>query len=254
MFVLALVAAFFVCAHGASLPPVPMLDGKIVGGSAITINSAPYQIAMLYGGSQSCGGSIIASNRIVTAAHCTSGTSASVWSVRAGSSFHNSGGTVVSVSSFTQHASYSSSTLNNDICILRLSSSLSLGSTIATVTLPAQGATVADGASSYVTGWGLLSEGGSRPTQLYAVTIPIVNQAQCVSAYSGFNTVTTNMICAGRLGVGGQDACQGDSGGPLTVGGVLHGITSWGRGCAQANYPGVWTRVANYRTWITNNS
>lgn len=98
-----------------------------------------------------------------------------------------------------------------------------------------------------------LQEGGNSPTQLYKVTIPVVNQNQCVSAYSSFNPVTNNMICAGRLGVGGQDACQGDSGGPLVINNVLIGVTSWGRGCAQANYPGVWARVPMFRNWINSN-
>ena len=58
------------------------------------------------------------------------------------------------------------------------------------------------------------------------------------------------MFCAGILDVGGKDACQGDSGGPVTLNGQLVGATSWGYGCAQAKYPGLYTDVAMFRNWI----
>jgi len=31
---------------------------------------------------------------------------------------------------------------------------------------------------------------------------------------------------------------------------VLHGATSWGYGCADASYPGVWARVHFVRSWV----
>jgi trypsin len=58
------------------------------------------------------------------------------------------------------------------------------------------------------------------------------------------------MICAGVPG-GGKDACQGDSGGPLVVDGQLVGIVSWGVGCAEADFPGVYSNVATLRRFVT---
>ena len=57
------------------------------------------------------------------------------------------------------------------------------------------------------------------------------------------------MFCAGTK-EGGKDACQGDSGGPAIFQNELVGATSWGIGCGQATYPGVYTDVAIYRSWI----
>jgi trypsin len=62
------------------------------------------------------------------------------------------------------------------------------------------------------------------------------------------------MFCAG-LAAGGKDSCSGDSGGPIinTSTGVLIGVVSWGQGCAEAGFPGVYTRLGNYVTWINAN-
>lgn len=79
--------------------------------------------------------------------------------------------------------------------------------------------------------------------------VPIVNQKKCARAYQNVGTITDRMICAG-YDKGGRDACQGDSGGPLVANDVLIGVVSWGQGCAMANFPGVYSRVATVRNWI----
>ena len=59
-----------------------------------------------------------------------------------------------------------------------------------------------------------------------------------------------------RYAEGGVDTCQGDSGGPLVCREsdadpyLLHGVTSFGIGCAEPGYPGVYTRVSKYVNWI----
>ncbi|CAF3763877.1 unnamed protein product, partial [Rotaria socialis] len=63
-------------------------------------------------------------------------------------------------------------------------------------------------------------------------------------------------LCAGVSG-GGKDTCQGDSGGPLMMFSssnqwVLIGVTSSGRGCADAAYSGMYTRVAAFQDWINS--
>lgn len=85
------------------------------------------------------------------------------------------------------------------------------------------------------------------------VSVPIVDQAKCEAAYKP-NKITPQMVCAGRLGEGGKDSCQGDSGGPLVNNGKLHGVVSWGRGCASRNYPGVYSRVTALRAWVRKNA
>lgn len=55
---------------------------------------------------------------------------------------------------------------------------------------------------------------------------------------------------------GGVDSCRGDGGGPLFCAETqtLYGIVSWGRGCAEPDFPGVYTEVAPFRSWIMENA
>jgi len=101
-----------------------------------------------------------------------------------------------------------------------------------------------------VSGWGRLSSGGLLPNQLRAVKVGIISREECDNAYAAFGGITENMICAGVPG-GGKDACQGDSGGALVCNGQLVGIVSWGIGCAEAEYPGVYSNIANLRSFVT---
>lgn len=109
------------------------------------------------------------------------------------------------------------------------------------------------GAPTRVSGYGYTAAGNSasKSDTLKVATVPIISDSSCAkpAVYGGifFRLV---QICAGFLG-GGTDSCQGDSGGPLqTAAGAasgatrLVGVVSFGVGCAVANSPGVYTRVA----------
>ncbi|XP_059224578.1 trypsin alpha-4 [Stomoxys calcitrans] len=238
------------CALGATIPEgmVPQLDGRIVGGAATTINSFPWQISLQRSGSHSCGGSIYNSKIIVTAAHCLQSVSASSLKVRAGSTYWNSGGVLISVAAFKNHEGYNPSTMVNDIAVIRLSSALTMSSTIKAIGLASSNP--ANGAAASVSGWGTTSVGGSIPTQLRYVDVKIVSRTNCASSTYGYGSqIKASMICAYTVG---KDACQGDSGGPLVSGGQLVGVVSWGYGCAYTNYPGVYASVADLRSWVVN--
>jgi trypsin len=94
------------------------------------------------------------------------------------------------------------------------------------------------------------SQGEDYPEDLQEALLPIVDFDTCNSDTSYEGYLTENMFCAGYLD-GRKDGCQGDSGGPLIVDNTLVGIVSWGNGCAQENFPGVYTKVQNYASWIT---
>jgi len=228
---------------------------RIIGGVDATAGQAPHQIS-LRRTSHSCGGSIISTTVIVTAAHCVDGASVGSLSVRYNSLQHASGGTIVSLAKYVRHASYDSWTIDFDIAVLITATPLTLGGQLAgTISLPAQGSDPADGATCEITGWGTTSESGSLPPNLKIVETKIISRAACNQAYASYGyEITPQMICAGEGAAGGKDACQGDSGGPLVVNGVLEGAVSWGVGCARPNVPGVYARVGSFVTWINDNS
>ena len=132
----------------------------------------------------------------------------------------------------------------------RLISASSSRSYTSLVCLPNVAAT--DGAQCWITGWGTLQSGGSHPENLQQASVPIVSHETCVADYDS-SSIDASMVCAG-YDAGGKDSCQGDSGGPLVCesGGsyYLHGVTSWGYGCASADYYGVYARVHHLRSWI----
>jgi secreted trypsin-like serine protease len=112
-----------------------------------------------------------------------------------------------------------------------------------------EGALWAAGSAVEISGWGSTNESGPTVDTLRSATVGVLPDSNCSSALVyGSDFDPTTMLCAGYMS-GGVDTCSGDSGGPLEAplqsGGYrLVGITGWGDGCARANAPGVYTRVA----------
>ncbi|RDW81550.1 serine protease [Aspergillus mulundensis] len=226
-----------------------ILKPRIVGGTEVSIEEVPYQIALLYAGVQACGGSIISNIHIITAAHCVeSAPDPSYLAIRAGSSFADHGGTIHNISNVAVHPDYRPTT-TNDFAVLTLTTPLVYGPGIAPVGLPRSGsALLAAGEEVVVSGWGNIKEGEFFSPTLRAVRLGMVGMEECRAAYSG-RTIADSMFCAG-IPEGGKSACQGDSGGPLVRNGVLFGVVSWGEGCARPGIPGVYVNVAYFRDFI----
>jgi secreted trypsin-like serine protease len=234
---------------------------EIVGGTNTTISANPWQVSLQSSsGFHFCGGSVLNANWILTAQHCVNdgGTISTPARIEAGvTNLSSTTGQVRSVAQVVVYPGYVDASKGKDVALLRLSTPLDLsGANVKAIPI----VTAADASAGYtnpgvvsrVTGWGTLSSGGSSPDTLQTVDVNILSNSSAQSSYPN-ETITADQLAAAAPG---KDSCQGDSGGPLTVlkgsTRVLAGVVSWGYGCADPRYPGMYARVSSFESWINS--
>nr|XP_055070930.1 transmembrane protease serine 3 [Misgurnus anguillicaudatus]XP_055070931.1 transmembrane protease serine 3 [Misgurnus anguillicaudatus] len=233
----------------------PQFNARIVGGNLSVEGQFPWQASLHFKGEHLCGGSVITSRWILTAAHCVYGFAfPSSWTVNVGLieqplNKANS----IAVEKIIYHSRYRPKGLDYDIALLKLEQPLDFNGFVEPICLPNFGEQFEDGKMCWISGWGATEDGGDVSVSMHSAPVPLISMKACSQpdVYQGY--ISPGMICAGYL-EGGTDSCQGDSGGPLACEDSsiwkLAGATSWGQGCAEKNKPGVYTRITQYLTWI----
>ncbi|XP_011190228.2 phenoloxidase-activating factor 2 [Zeugodacus cucurbitae] len=213
-----------------------------------------------------CGGSILAPNVVLTAAHCLWNLQSASLMIRAGEwdlettqepYLHQDTG----VSEIIRHEDFNPSTIFNDIALLTLKTPLTWAPNVQPICLPNAGTTF-DNKRCFASGWGQDKFGRNGVYQhiLKKIELPIVPHATCQTQLrrtrlSRFFQLDKSFLCAG--GELGKDTCKGDGGSPLSCPDpnnperyIQAGVVSWGVECGVENVPGVYANVAYLRDWI----
>ncbi|XP_040211897.1 serine protease 33-like isoform X2 [Rana temporaria] len=243
----------------------PLVSGRIVGGTNAIDGKWPWQVAVKdkeSNGEYLCGGSLISPEWVMTAAHCIHlPIQVSNYKVYLGLyqlGVISSHTVIATVRNIFVNSNYTNSGSPGDIALIQLATPVTYTQYIMPICLPSSTTTFPCGTECWVTGWGTRYSGGSVVANgpLQEVMVPLIDRNTCQTFYrAGSNfRIQDDQICAGYKN-GQKDSCQGDSGGPLVckVQGVWYqvGVVSWGEGCAEPNYPGVYTRVMAYQAWIS---
>ncbi|XP_068154676.1 serine protease SP24D-like [Drosophila tropicalis] len=247
---IALVVAVVVVVGLASAVPLPELEGRVVGGVDATTGQFPHQISLRYSGSHICGGSIIARQYILTAAHCVTSelengtlivTPANLLSIRAGSLDRFAGGVISQVIEVKVHENYGN--FLNDVALMLLEKPLIFSSQIQAI--PLASVNTPENTDIVISGWGRVKTNGDIPRVLQWNTLSSLSQRSCMTSTFMF---TSSLLCLAHTE--GNGACNGDSGGPAILNGEIVGIAGFVMSGCGSSYPDGYAKVFYHRDWI----
>lgn len=246
-------------------PKASDTESRIIGGRPAQEGAWPAQVSLHDAGkidgsedalfqSQFCGGSIIARQWVLTAAHCVVDDEGKVSPgddiVVRSSSVKLTKGDLHAVARVIVHPDYNPDVLDADVALLQLAKPIAdTSGPVGAIRIAAQGQPLPDG-PAMVIGWGL-TEDKTWPETLLETDITVVpnetcnrgmaeqarreiggfllgvgevnaipmdklEQAYAILSESIGPILTSNMVCAGTPS-GKQTSCKGDSGGPLLV-------------------------------------
>lgn len=211
-----------------------------------------------------CGGSIISESTILSAAHCISHPDGKASVVRVGlvNQLETSNMQEIQISQIISHPAYESKTKYNDIVLFKLASSITFNPNVRPACLNTESNLAWD--KAIVIGFGQVASDGPVSEHLMKVLLSNYGKEECKEAYKDNSGMPQGLLdsqfCAGEAD-GGKDSCQGDSGGPIQVAlkdpycmYSIIGVVSFGKLCAFANSPGIYTKVASYIPWIEQNA
>ncbi|XP_021101047.1 complement factor I [Heterocephalus glaber] len=238
--------------------PVHTRRKRIVGGKPAQAGDFPWQVAIKDGDKINCGGIYIGGCWVLTAAHCVRPSRAhhyQIWTSLLDWIKLNSNIVVEKVERIIIHEGYNGTTYQNDIALIEIKKRPSHKECVFSNSIPAcvpwSPYLFQPKDSCIISGWGREKDN----QKVYSLRWGEVNLISNCSQFYQNRYYEKEMECAGTAD-GSIDACKGDSGGPLVcldTSNVTYvwGIVSWGENCGKPEFPGVYTKVANYFDWIS---
>jgi len=234
------------------------LDTRIINGSEAREDRYSYAVSLQDRIGPFCGGSLIARDVVLTAAHCQGGR----YDVVVGRHDFNDGdGEVIAMRDELPHPNYVSATTDNDFMLVFLERPISDVDGVDFVTLNHRHSVPSLNQEVTVMGWGVTDyDTGDMADALMHVKVNVISNSECDASSDGRENykdqITDSMLCARAQSGPLRDSCQGDSGGPLIIKGgsasadVQVGVVSWGIDCAHPDFPGVYSRISRAYDWI----
>ncbi len=234
---------------------------RIIGGTPVSVGDRTYQISVQDSDGHYCGAALIDDEWALTAAHCMDPSAVdNGFRLRLGVlDLASTDGVSIPAVDVLVFPDFIEQSMDGDIALVRLAEPAPAEvERLPVIDREFFATNLETGVAVTASGWGSMGDDVIQSTALQQATLPLIDRQVCIDAYEsayGPDAITDTMMCAGYE-TGGIDTCQGDSGGPLTFqkDGIDYGVgvTSWGNGCANAGYFGVYTNVAAYHDWIND--
>ncbi|XP_012156805.2 serine protease snake-like [Ceratitis capitata] len=236
----------------------------ITNGMVARRNEFPFMAAIgwraLFGRntiSYGCGGALISSRHVLTAAHCLYHSNEKPIVVRPGGyDLDDKEAKDIDIERIYEHPGYNHPDSYNDIAIILLKEPYNPDN-VENAEPACVWAQPLYRANVTAIGYGNTKFAGLSSPNLMKAELKTIPNQECAKYYEQDNIIYSQLCANDPVRKG--DTCQGDSGGPIImyrdIGNFYHtlpyvvGITSYGIGCGTGT-PGVYTRVASYIDWI----
>ncbi|XP_030609900.1 chymotrypsinogen B-like [Archocentrus centrarchus] len=223
-------------------------NNRIIGGQDATSGSWPWHALVNY----LYGGTLITDQWVLTAASITPLVSSNVYLGRYTLSGLNPNEVTRTVEEVTCHPNYNDLTLENDICLLKLSAPVNFTDYIRPICLASENSTFNSDTISWAISFFSQTEYDSEFTPVQQeVNLPIVGNSECIKTYSDpvLESAIKNGICAGAVG---KTPCSFDEGGPLMTKKESVWVQSGVLSFTSCKGLGLYTRVSRYQKWIND--